>query len=264
MARPPSTLATARMNAPVLPSSSQSQLNNPMGAGLLMTTQTTSLATVSTATSTLPAGNDAGVMRPPMIPGLGQPQFMPPNMAATTTSIATATSLATSKNTSTPSTRLTVSGTNVVSSTNSVLRSNNAQGAPNMVVQRDAPAAPILVQGPQGPRLITPLGGANQLNLSTAVTSQTDAGVKTTGAVTMAAVTVGDTSKTATTSSGTMPTIKVTVPGTIPKTVVSMATAVMSADGTIVVTLPPGADPKNFVVNQGTLPKPATSSGGYI
>ena len=133
-----------------------------------------------------------------------------------------------------------------------------------MVVQKGAPAAPILVQGPQGPRLITPLGGANQLNLNTAVTSQTDAGVKTTGVVTMAAVALGDTSKTATTSSGTMPTIKVTVPGTIPKTVVSMATAVMSADGTIVVTLPPDADPKNFVVNQGTLPKPGTSSGGYI
>ena len=256
MARPPSTMATARMNAPVLHSNSQSQLNNPVGPGLLMTTQTTSLSTVSTTTNTLPAGGAGAVMRPPMIAGLGQPQFQLPNMAAASTSIATATSLATSKNASMATTRLTASGTNVVPSTNSALRTNNAQtvhppGAPNMVVQRGAPTAPVLVQGPQGPRLVAP-----------PVTSQTDASAKSTG-VTMTTVTVGDVTKTVTSSSssGTMPTIKVTVPGTIPKTVVSMATAVMSADGTIVVTLPPGADPKNFVVNPAMLPKPMQDSG---
>ncbi len=92
MARPPGSLATARMNAPVLPSSSQSRMNSPFPGGLLMTTSSASMATT---TSSL-AGNQGipgtvpavagGMLRPPMMPGLGQPQFgVPPNMAASAT-----------------------------------------------------------------------------------------------------------------------------------------------------------------------------------
>ena len=271
MARPPGTMATARMNAPVLPSTCQSQLSNPLGAGLLMTTAT-SLATVSTATSSI-ATSGGGVLRPPLITGLGQPQFLPPNnMAATSTSMATATSLATSKNTSIATTRL--SGTSVVSSSGGAttvrptgLLTNaqtTQQGAPlNMMVQQKG-AAPVLVQGPQGPRLITaptPLP-ANQITLGAPASSQTDALTKPTGSVTMATVSTGDgSSKALNAASTTLSTIKVTVPGTIPKTVVSMATAVLSADGTIVVTLPPGADPKNFVVNPASINPGALTSG---
>ncbi len=47
----------------------------------------------------------------------------------------------------------------------------------------------------------------------------------------------------------------------VPKTVVSMATAVLSADGTIVVTLPPGADPKNFIINPAQVPKSQPTTG---
>ena len=271
MARPPGTMATARMNAPMLPSTCQSQLNNPLGAGLLMTTAT-SLATVSTATSSIATGG-GGVLRPPLITGLGQPQFLPPNnMAATSTSMATVTSLATSKNTSIATTRL--SGASVVSSSGGAttvrptgLLTNaqtTQQGAPlNMVVQQKG-AAPVLVQGPQGPRLITapaPLP-ANQITLGAPASSQTDALTKPTGSVTMATVSTGDgSSKALNAASTTLSTINVTVPRTIPKTVVSMATAVLSADGTIVVTLPPGADPKNFVVNPASINPGALTSG---
>ena len=271
MARPPGTMATARMNAPVLPSTCQSQLSNPLGAGLLMTTAT-SLATVSTATSSIATGG-GGVLRPPLITGLGQPQFLPPNnMAATSTSMATATSLATSKNTSIATTRL--SGTSVVSSSGGATSVRPAdlltnaqttqQGAPlNMVVQQKG-AAPVLVQGPQGPRLITAPAQlpANQITLGAPASSQTDALTKSTETVTMATVSTGDcSSKALNATSTTLSTIKVTVPGTIPKTVVSMATAVLSADGTIVVTLPPGADPKNFVVNPASINPGALTSG---
>ncbi len=89
MARPPGSLATARMNAPVLPSSSQSRMSSAFPGGLLMTT---SSASMPTTTSTLAAGQNipgtvpagaGGMLRPPMMPGLGQPQFgIPSNMAA--------------------------------------------------------------------------------------------------------------------------------------------------------------------------------------
>ena len=77
----------------------------------------------------------------------------------------------------------------------------------------------------------------------------------------MATLSAGDSSKVVSSSSTTLSTIKVTVPGTIPKTVVSMATAVLSADGTIVVTLPPGADPKNFAVNPSSINPVALNPG---
>ena len=88
MARPPGSLATARMNAPVLPSSSQSRMSSAFPGGLLMTTSTASMPTTTSTLAasqnipgTVPAGA-GGMLRPPMMPGLGQPQFgVPSNMA---------------------------------------------------------------------------------------------------------------------------------------------------------------------------------------
>ena len=156
---------------------------------------------------------------------------------------------------------------------------------PNMVVQKGVtPTAPVPPGGVllPGPRLLTrmaPLPG-NQITLGAAGTiqpPQTDAAIKATTSASgslasMASLTSGDAvSSVKSQASTSLSTIKVTVPGAIPKTVVSMATAVLSADGTIVVTLPPGADPKNFVVNPasmnqaaaagGTLPKGGAPSG---
>ena len=131
----------------------------------------------------------------------------------------------------------------------------------------------MLVQGPQGPRLIgghKSCAGPSQSDHSWRSCVLTDRSpslffLPAQCSVPMATVSTGDgSSKALNAASTTLSTIKVTVPGTIPKTVVSMATAVLSADGTIVVTLPPGADPKNFVVNPASINPGALTDSGVM